>query len=62
MARETFADTRVKPPKGMSYETAKKMHLLRVQTGPWRKSPSLSELKKFYEEEEKASVKPKVTW
>ena len=46
----------------MSYETAKKMHLLRVQTGPWRKSPSLSELKKFYEEEEKASVKPKVTW
>lgn len=62
MAKEAFTDTKLKPPRGMSYETAKKMGLLRVYEGPWCKSPSLSELKKFYEEEEKASVKPKVTW
>lgn len=62
MARETFADTKLKPPRGMSYAAAEKMGLLRVYEGPWRESPSLGELKEFYEEEEKAGVKPKVTW
>ena len=62
MAKETFADTKLKPPRGMSYSAAEKMGLLRVYEGSRRESPSLGELKKFYEEEEKASVKPKVTW
>lgn len=62
MAKEAFTGTRVKPPRGMSYAAAEKMGLLRVYEGPWRESPSLGELKKFYEEEEKASVKSKVTW
>ena len=62
MARETFADTRVKPPKGMSYAAAEKMGLLRVQTGPWRKSPPLKELNKYYAELEKETEKKRVTW
>lgn len=46
----------------MSYETAKKMHLLRVQTGPWRTSPPLKELNKYYAELEKETEKKRVTW
>lgn len=46
----------------MSYAAAEKMGLLRVQTGPWRTSPPLKELNKYYAELEKETEKKRVTW